>query len=76
MRAMYVGTMCDGCAQHMPKQYLLTEVSPGVYEDGHVSGHAPSKECNSYLGDILRAGRELEGKPLCFCLGENDHAHT
>lgn len=69
-RAMYVGAMCDGCAQHMPRQYMVTETSPGVYEDGTNTGHVPTQACNSYLGDILRAGSQLEGNPRCFCIRE------
>ncbi len=57
MRAMYVGAMCDGCAQHMPKQYLLTEVSPGVYEDGHVSDTAVEcPDCGSTAHDVCGEG--------------------
>lgn len=41
------------------------------------NGHTPTKACNTYLGDILRAGGELQGNPRCFCAeGENPPERT
>jgi hypothetical protein len=62
--AMYVGALCDGCAQHTPAQYMLADAPTstdtardGIFDD--YTGPNPGESAEDYA----KYREELEKNP-------------